>query len=225
MPSSTLSLDGAQRTYFPPNDCRKSADKTAAIHSVNWTRSLLSNLYFLYLLFGKRCTDVFHYHLALTVNLKIVFSSPLQFCEDTSVTLSHLYSFISHNSSYLFCPFLTLMHTLLCFLEKLLSHSLPLRIREWPNAIPALPAQRSATTCCQSGLWQIPPWPPPSGHFRVFTAFVSPLGFCALKKSREPNFVFTVIKKSSFPKLDLKKGKKRRKPLKREINLTESKSS
>lgn len=41
-------------------------------------------LYFIYLLFGKRYTAVFHYYLALTGNFKNSLSSPLQFCKGLS---------------------------------------------------------------------------------------------------------------------------------------------
>ena len=69
---SITSLDGDQRIYFPTMDWRKSTAPTATLHRVKGTRSLLSlhSFYFIYLLFRQRCTDVFHYHLAFTVNFK-----------------------------------------------------------------------------------------------------------------------------------------------------------
>lgn len=116
MPSFPYPLDGTQSIYFPPIGRRKGMTRTVTLPSVKETKSPLCSLYILFICYsGKRCTDVFHYYLALTVHFKNSLSSPLAFCKGLSFTISHFYAFLLYNSSYLSCPSLILIQILFCF--------------------------------------------------------------------------------------------------------------
>lgn len=101
---------------FPSNWQEKKQDQNSNSSQCKETKSPLCSLYILFICYsGKRCTDVFHYYLALTVNFKNSLSSPLEFCKGLSFTISHFYAFILYNSSYLSCPSLILIQILFCF--------------------------------------------------------------------------------------------------------------
>lgn len=168
---------------------------------------LISILFIHYLWKNAQMFFIITWHSQLI--LKTTFLSLVWFCKNLSFSVSHSYCCIFPKSSYWFCPFLTMVQTLLCFFKKALESFSSLGSSRATKCRSCSPYSTLCHNCCQRGPWEVPHCALPSSPWGGPTAFLSPLRHTTIQSGNWTIWFALVKKESPFPKLDLEKEDKK----------------